>query len=95
VKKYKVKSKMHQNLSWVDSVIINKCLEIGKRDKRDEHEIYSWTLSHSKGVIIVYKNLTSDLQLNEKLNFENENLEITEPKNHYGFTELNVHVKPK
>ena len=62
---------------------VEKCLwtdsHIGKMEIRQK-DIYQWTHQHPKGVIMIYKNFTTEYNLFENLIFDNQYLRVIEPK---------------
>lgn len=89
-------SKRNYGVGLSKTKMIEKCMEFGQKDKKDGHEIYQWTLKHSEGVIVVFKNNTNDKVLHEKLLVVQKGLKIVEPaglepKNDY----LNFKVEPE
>jgi len=59
-----------------------------------QKDIYQWTHQHPKGVIMIYKNLTTEYNLFEDVFFDNQNLRVIEPKSMTDKTKLNLVIKP-
>ena len=58
-------------LNLGDDALITKCIAEGTQSKRDnEGKIKVMYLEHSQGVIMLYKNNSEDLGLDEELTFD-------------------------
>lgn len=67
----------------------------GKMEQKDDYNIFQWTLMHSDGVIIIYKNLTADCILQEELFIQQQGLIVTEPEGISASDYINVIVEPQ